>query len=102
MAIPVPGPSGRVLEPTPSVPVAEVVQASSGPVVPVVPVAVPGPSGSPVGSSQTVSAVSPEVASVPSGVVSASSCVASCRIFTPNLRRKFFWGIVISWPGVPG
>ena len=92
VAIPVPGPSGRVLEPTPSVPVAEVVQASSGPVVPVVPVAVPGPSGSPVGSSQTVSAVSPEVASVPSGVVSAPSCVASCRIFTPNLRRKFFLG----------
>ena len=65
VAIPVPGPSGRVLEPTPSVPIAEVVQASSGPVVPVVPVAVPGPSGSPVRSSQTVSAVSPEVASGP-------------------------------------
>ena len=43
-------------------------------------VAVSGPSGSPVGSSQTVPAVS-----VPSRV-------ASCRIFTPELRRKFFVG----------
>ena len=64
----------------PSVPVAEKVQASSGPVAPVVPVAVSGPSGSPVGSSQTVSAVS------------GLSRVASCRIFTPELRRKFFLG----------
>ena len=43
-------------------------------------VAVSGPSGSPVGSSQTVPAVS-----VPSRV-------ASCRILTPELRRKFFVG----------
>ena len=43
-------------------------------------VAISGPSGSPVGSSQTVPAVS-----VPSRV-------ASCRIFTPELRRKFFVG----------
>ena len=74
----------------PSVPVAEKVQASSGPVAPVVPVAVSGPSGSPVGSSQTVSAVS------------GLSRVASCRIFTPELRRKFFWGIVICYASVPG
>ena len=78
--VPVPSPLGRVLGTAPSVPVAEKVQASSGPVVPVVPVAVSGPSGSPVGSSQTVSAVS------------APSRVASCRIFTPELRRKFFAG----------
>ena len=43
-------------------------------------VAVSGPSGSPVGSSQTVPAVS-----VPSRVT-------SCRILTPELRRKFFVG----------
>ena len=90
--IPVPSPSGHVLGPAPLVPVAETVQAPSGPVVPVVPVTVSGPSGSPVGPSLSVSAVSPEVASGPSGVLSAPSCVASCRIFTPDLRRKFFLG----------
>ena len=55
-------------------------QASSGPVAPVVPVDASGPSGSPVESSQAVSAVS------------GLSRVASCRIFTPELRRKFFLG----------
>ena len=72
--VPVSSPAGA------PVPVAEKVQASSGPVVPVVPVAVSGSSGSPVGSSQTVSAVSDY------------SCVASGRIFTRELRRKFFLG----------
>ena len=90
--VPVPSPSGHVLGPAPSVPVTETVQAPSGPLVPVVPVTVSGPSGFPVGPSLTVSAVSPEVASGPSGVLSAPSCVASCRIFTPDLRRKFFLG----------
>ena len=78
--VPVPSPSGRVLATAPSVPVAVKVQASSGPVAPVVPVAASGPSGSPVESSQTVSAVS------------GLSCVASCRIFTPELCRNFFLG----------
>ena len=58
-----------------SVPVAEEVQAPSVPVVPVVPVTASGPS--------VVSAASPEAAS-------ASSCVASSRFFTPELRREFF------------
>ena len=57
-----------------NVPVAEEVQAPSVPVVPVVPVTASGPS--------VVSAASPEVAS-------ASSCVASSRFFTPDLRREF-------------
>ena len=78
--LPVPSPSGRILATAPSVPVAEKVQASSGPVAPVVPVAASGPSGSPVESSQTVS------------VVFGLSRVASCRIFTPELCRKFFLG----------
>ena len=73
--VPVPSPSGCVLGTVPSVPVAEEVQASSGPVVPVIPVTASGPS--------VVSAVSPKVAS-------ASSCVASSRFFTPDLRREFF------------
>ena len=72
--VPVPSPSGCVLGTAPSAPVAEEVQASSVP-VPVVPVTASGPS--------VVSAVSPEVAS-------ASSCVASSRFFTPDLRREFF------------
>ena len=66
---PVLSPSECVLGTTPSAPVAEEVQVSS------VPVAASGPS--------VVSAVSPEVAS-------ASSCVASSRFFTPDLRREFF------------
>ena len=73
--VPVPSPSGCVLGTAPSAPVAEGVQASSVPVVPVVPVTASGPS--------VVSAVSPKVAS-------ASSCVASSRFFTPDLRREFF------------
>ena len=67
--VPVLSPSECVLGTTPSAPVAEEVQVSS------VPVAASGPS--------VVSAVSPEVAS-------ASSCVASSRFFTPDLRREFF------------
>ena len=78
--VPVPSPSGRVLGTAPSVPVAEKVQASSGPVAPVVPVAVSGPSGSPVGSSQSVPADS------------GLSRVALSRVITPELRREFFWG----------
>ena len=66
---PVLSPSECVLGTTPSAPVAEEVQVSS------VPVAASGPS--------VVSAVSP-------GVASASSCVASSRFFTPDLRREFF------------
>ena len=66
---PVLSPSECVLGTTPSAPVPEEVQVSS------VPVAASGPS--------VVSAVSPEVAS-------ASSCVASSRFFTPDLRREFF------------
>ena len=42
--------------------------------------AVSGPSGPPVGPPQTVS------------TRSVLSPVASCRIFTPELRRKFFVG----------
>ena len=72
--VPVPSPSGCVLGTAPSA-LAEGVQASSVPVVPVVPVTASGPS--------VVSAASPEVAS-------ASSCVASSRFFTPDLRREFF------------
>ena len=67
--VPVPSPSECVLGTTPSAPVAEEVQVSS------VLVAASGPS--------VVSAVSPEVAS-------ASSCVASSRFFTSDLRREFF------------
>ena len=67
--VPVPSPSECVVGTAPSAPVAEEVQASS------VPVTASGPS--------VVSAVSPEVAS-------ASSCVASSRFFTPDLRREFF------------
>ena len=67
--VPVLSPSECVLGTTPSAPVAEEVQ------VPSVPVAASGPS--------VVSAVSPEVAP-------ASSCVASSRFFTPDLRREFF------------
>ena len=78
--VPVPSPSGRVLGTAPSVPVAEKVQASSGPVAPVVPVAVSGPSGSPVGSSQSV----PADSGLPR--------VALSRVITPELRREFFWG----------
>ena len=61
------------------VPVAEEVQASSAPVS-VLPVAVPGPSGSPVGSS-------PAVSTVP-----ALSRVASSSTFTPEFRREFLLG----------
>ena len=80
VGVPVPSLSGRVSGPAPSVPVTERVQAASGPSVPVVPVAVSGPSGPPVGPPQTVS------------TRSVLSPVASCRIFTPELRRKFFVG----------
>ena len=55
-------------------------EEASGPSVPVVPVTVSGPSGPPVGPPQTVS------------TRSGLSPVASCRIFTPELRRKFFVG----------
>ena len=61
------------------VPVAEEVQASSAPVS-VLPVAVPGPCGSPVGSS-------PAVSTVP-----ALSRVASSSTFTPEYRREFLLG----------
>ena len=70
--VPVSSPLGCVLGTAPSAPVAEEVQASSVPVS-VVPGTASGPS---------VSAVSPVVAS-------ASSCVASSRFFTPDLRREF-------------
>ena len=63
-------PSGRVSGSVPSVPVVEGVQVASGPA------AVSGPSGPPQAVS-TRSVLSP---------------VASCRIFTPELRRKFFVG----------
>ena len=53
-------------------------EEASGPSVPVVPVTVSGPSCPPVGPPQTVS------------TCSGLSPVASCRIFTPELRRKFF------------
>ena len=69
--VPVPSPSECVLGTTPSAPVAEEVQVSS------VPVAASGP---------------PVVSAVSSGVASASSCVASSRFFTPDLRREFFSG----------
>ena len=62
-----------------NVPVAEEVQAPSGPVS-VAPVAVPGPCGSPVGSS-------PAVSTVP-----ALSRVASSSTFTPEDRREFLLG----------
>ena len=62
-----------------NVPVAEEVQAPSGPVS-VAPVAVPGPCGSPVGSS-------PAVSTVP-----ALSRVASSSTFTPEYRREFLLG----------
>ena len=66
-------------------------EEASGPSVPVVPVMVSGPSGPPVGPPQTVS------------TRSGLSPVASCRIFTPELRRKFFdGGTVICYAGVPG
>ena len=55
-------------------------EEASGPSVPVVLVTVSGPSGPPVGPPQTVS------------TRSGLSPVASCRIFTPELRRKFFVG----------
>ena len=61
------------------VPVAEEVQASSAPVS-VLPVAVPGPCGSPVGSS-------PAVSTVP-----ALSRVASSSTFTPEYRKEFLLG----------
>ena len=61
------------------VPVAEEVQASSAPVS-VLPVAVPGPCGSSVGSS-------PAVSTVP-----ALSRVASSSTFTPEYRREFLLG----------
>ena len=61
------------------VPVAEEVQASSAPVS-VLPVAVPGPCGSPVGSS-------PAVSTVP-----ALSRVASSSTFTPEYRRECLLG----------
>ena len=61
------------------VPVAEEVQAPSAPVS-VLPVAVPGPCGSPVGSS-------PAVSTVP-----ALSRVASSSTFTPEFRREFLSG----------
>ena len=61
------------------VPVAEEVQASSASVS-VLPVAVPGPCGSPVGSS-------PAVSTVP-----ALSRVASSSTFTPEARREFLLG----------
>ena len=77
-AVPVPSPSGCVLGTAPLAPVAEEVQASSVPVVPVVPVTASGPS--------VVSVASPEVAS-------ASSCVASSRFFTPDLRREFLFRV---------
>ena len=77
-AVPVPSPSGCVLGTAPLAPVAEEVQASSVPVLPVVPVTASGPS--------VVSAASPEVPS-------ASSCVASSRFFTPDLRREFLFRV---------
>ena len=63
-------PSGRVSGSVPLVPVVEGVQVASGPA------AVSGPSGPPQAVC-TRSVLSP---------------VASCRIFTPELRRKFFVG----------
>ena len=63
-------PSGRVSGSVPSVPVVESVQVASGPA------AVSGPSGPPQAVC-TRSVLSP---------------VASCKIFTPELRRKFFEG----------
>ena len=67
---PVPCPSGCVSGSVPSVPVVENVQVALGPA------AVSGPSGPPQAVC-TGSVLSP---------------VASCRIFTPELRRKFFVG----------
>ena len=61
---------GEVVEDVPSVPVVESVQVASGPA------AVSGPSGPPQAGC-TRSVLSP---------------VASCGIFTPELRRKFFVG----------
>ena len=63
-------PSGRVSGSVPSVPIVESVQVALGPA------AVSGPSGPPQAVC-TGSVLSP---------------VASCRIFTPELRRKFFVG----------
>ena len=88
LAVPIPVSTPVAVEPAPSVPaVTEKVQAPSDSVVPAV--SVPGPSGSPVGSSQSVSAVS-SVSRGPWGTVPilAPSGVAASVSFTLDDRRK--------------